>query len=190
MVYCTLTKKSLPMIDSLVRHRVIPTIYPPAPCTRIPKKYEGRPLGLLPILKEALQTPDREPIARAAGCSYKVAKIKVGGRNEVKVPRESVYDSEMIRILSNWLQQERYKVTGQWHYLIGNDYKYSDIVINGGSKLVVELLATEDSRSIREHIKEKSRKEAGDEMGKASIDTSTALSVELVTANGKLAVEL
>ena len=39
-------KMSSPMIDLLIRRRVVPAIYPSAPNTPIPKKYDGGPLDI------------------------------------------------------------------------------------------------------------------------------------------------
>ena len=107
-----------PMIDLLIRQRVIPALYPMVPLTRIPKRYEGGPLDLYAILKMVLKIFDGNLIERAAGSAYKTATVKVGGHTKVKVPRESIYDSELFRILSNWLKQERFKVIGQWHHVV------------------------------------------------------------------------
>lgn len=146
-------KMSSPMIDLLVRQHVIPVLYPSAPNTPIPKKKEGGPLNFLSILREVLKAFNKELIVRASGCSYKKAQVEVNGCKEMKVPRESVYDSELMRILSNWLHQEKYTVTGQWHLVVDGNHKYSDIIINDGeSKIVLELLATGGPAFIQEHI--------------------------------------
>ena len=95
-------------------------------------------------------------MVQAAECLYKTTKVKVGGWSNVQVPRESVYDSEFIRILANWFQQGQYMITSQWHHVVKSSHRYSNIIISSGdgkSLVVIELLATECSRSIREHIK-------------------------------------
>ncbi|KAF8639261.1 hypothetical protein AX16_010333 [Volvariella volvacea WC 439] len=111
-------KMTSPIVDSLIRQRIIPIIYP---------------IALM-------------------------AKVKVDGYKNRRVPRESVYDSELMRILSSWLKQESCSVTGQWHHVDGSSHRYSDIVINEGlSKIVLEFLATGDSGFIKEYI-ERTRK--------------------------------
>ncbi|KAF8448289.1 hypothetical protein BGX38DRAFT_1270300 [Terfezia claveryi] len=146
-------KMSSPIIDSLVRQHVIPVVFSSCPNTRIPRKKRGGPLDFLSILREVLKVFNKELIERAAGSSYKKAKVEVNGCKEMKVPRESVYDIELMRILSNWLCQERYTVTSQWHLVVDGSHKYSDIIINDDeSKIVLELLATSGPGLIQEHI--------------------------------------
>ena len=115
-------KMASPMIDSLVRKCVIPTAYPVCPTVPAPIKPNGA-LDCLETLKEAVKVFDKDLIEGAAERAYKTAPVQVD---------ESVYDSELMRILSNWLKQKAYKVTGQWHHVVGNNHKYSDIAIYDG----------------------------------------------------------
>ena len=145
-----------PIVDSLVRRHVIPALYPAAPSTPIPM--HNSKLDIQGILKEALRFFDQQTIKRATQYSFKTAKVKVGGVNGVAVPRESVYDSELIRILAIWLHQGYCTVTGQWHHLGGNNHRYSDIVVETkSSRIVLELLATGELDFIEEHVKRTSR---------------------------------
>jgi len=146
---------SSPLIDSIIRQLVIPILYPSCPSTPSPTKFEGGSLDVLETLKIVLQFFDQELIKWASRRSYKISKVYVNGHRNVKVPRESVYDTELMRILTNWLaNQEKYQITGQWHLHELDSARYSDIVIkkSGDPTVVLELLATGDKSFIKSHI--------------------------------------
>jgi len=70
-----------------------------------------------------------------------------------------VYDTELSRILVNWLVDGGgYEVTGQWHIVEKRDgeknkHSYSDIVITTDrQKIVLELLATATKKELDEHF--------------------------------------
>ncbi|CAG8535841.1 1336_t:CDS:2 [Rhizophagus irregularis] len=77
----------------------------------------------------------------------------------MSVPRESVYDSELYRVLWNWLSGFGFQITGQWHLINRNDnngrnkHSYSDIVITSprAQVIVLELLATATVGELSEH---------------------------------------
>lgn len=80
-------------------------------------------------------------------------KVKTLGSPDGFVPRESVYDTELMRILSNWLSEFYWAVIGQWHLKDNGSHKYSDIVLKkGGKTIVLELLATGEPSSVTSHI--------------------------------------
>jgi hypothetical protein len=85
-----------------------------------------------------------------------VSKVKVGGLYGGRVPRESVYDTELMRILMTWLgQQAAYEINGQWHLRTDeNKNKYCDIVISKPNlpTVVLELLATGDTSFVQARI--------------------------------------
>ena len=118
---------------------------------------------MLNTLQEALKFFDRDHIRLAADTSFKLSRsLRVNGFSNKRVPRESVYDQEMIRILSNWLViQHKYSVTGQWHTvdytMQGNPegkHKFLDIVIKkpGEQTIVLEFLATGEKSFIENHV--------------------------------------
>ena len=83
--------------------------------------------------------------------------MRVNGKLNQSVPRESVYDAELYRILRNWLGTANYKVTDQ--YLISNNggknHRYSDLVIDSLAlcrKIVLELLATANTNDLNEYF--------------------------------------
>lgn len=58
-------------------------------------------LDISKVLKESVIVFDREIMT--SFCSYKTTHMVVNNANNVRVPRESVYDAELYQILSNWL---------------------------------------------------------------------------------------
>jgi len=112
-------------------------------------------LNVLECLKESLKYFDKDIIYLAAFRSYKVSPVKIGGASCTHVPRESVYDTELMGILSNWLQGNYgWSVTGQWHLRNPSEkHKFSDIVLKkDDSTIVLELLATGNRAFIQSHI--------------------------------------
>jgi hypothetical protein len=142
-------------VDGLVRRKVIANLFPNAPKTSPPLDASGKTLDFLKTLAESLKYFDKELIHLAAFRSSKSSKaIKVDGSRYAQVPRECVYDTELMRILSNWLQSHRgWTVTGQWH--LKNPFgkhKYTDIVIQKTDTTLLELLATGDEALVNSHI--------------------------------------
>ncbi|PKC72328.1 hypothetical protein RhiirA1_438307 [Rhizophagus irregularis] len=102
----------------------------------------------------AVKSFDKDIISLASFRSFKTAKVRVNGKRNQHVPRESVYDAELYRILRNWLGVANFEVTGQWHLISNGDkkHRYSDIVIDTpfDEKIVLELLATADTNDLDE----------------------------------------
>jgi hypothetical protein len=59
---------------------------------------------VLAILVEALKCFDKNLIKSAYDHSFKFSKVYVNGSLRAQVPRESVYNTELMRILCNWLR--------------------------------------------------------------------------------------
>jgi hypothetical protein len=143
------------LLDGLIRVLVIHAKFPNAPSVAPPRVNEAA-LDVLGVLIESLKFFDKDLICLAASRSHKESSVKVSGSPDGHVPRESVYNTELTRILSNWLQGLNWwTVTGQWH--LRNDLKeheYSDIVIKKPKyrTVVLELLATGDRHSVQSHI--------------------------------------
>jgi hypothetical protein len=143
------------LVDSFIRQNVISERYSNAPRTPLPRHYKRGPLDILGTLKEALKFFDKDLIRLAADYSYKQSKVHVGGHRNTSVPRESVYDTELMRILTNWLRPESFAVAGQYHRKNSHgEDKYSDIVIKKPEelKVVLVLVATGDSGFVRDHV--------------------------------------
>jgi hypothetical protein len=143
-----------PLLDGLIRDHVIHTTFRNAPSVVPSTRDNDAALNALDVLKESVRFFDKDLIRLAEYRSHKKASVKVPG--SIDVPRESVYDTELMRILSNWLQgQYGWTVTGQWH-LNNNlkEHKYPDIVIKKSNHLtvVLELLATGDRHSVQSLI--------------------------------------
>lgn len=151
-------RMSSALVDSFIRQYVISQKYPNAPSTPVPK--QNGYTDVLEVINESLRFFDKDLIKLAPIRSYKQAEVCVDGRHKRMVPRESVYDTELMRILTNWLvKSERYTVSGQWHLINPNEtgqaaHKYSDVVIKkpGMPTVVLELLATGDKKFIQTHI--------------------------------------
>ena len=143
-------------VDGFIRHEVLPSKYPHAPTEAPPNQDEPDVLHIPEVLIRCLQFYDQSLMELAPTRSFKYSgKVRVGGRSNVAVPRESVYDTECMRILSNWLSRYDWTVTGHWH-LQGPSraHRYTDIVYRKGSKkpIVLELLATSDKAFVQSHI--------------------------------------
>jgi hypothetical protein len=142
-------------VDGLIRRYLIPEKFSNAPSTPPPLASDGW-LNVLELLTQSLKFFDKDLIRLAAVRSYKQSKVTVGGLRVVRVPRESVYDTELMRILTNWIgKQEAYAINGQWHLQTDqNKHKYCDIVISKPTTptVVLELLATGDVSFVRAHI--------------------------------------
>ncbi|KAF8984674.1 hypothetical protein BGZ46_007275 [Entomortierella lignicola] len=98
-------------------------------------------------------------MAQAVDYSYKKSEssVKVDDHFNTKVPRDSVYDTELMRILTDWLgTTEQYQIVGQWRLRELENHKYSDIVIkkDRDPTVVLELLATWSRSFIQSHIGE------------------------------------
>lgn len=153
-------KMSSFFIDEVIRRRVIPEVYKSCPTVATPKNDDDS-LDVLNTLRIAIQYFDRSIIYNAFNRSFKTARgVYVNGQKNKVVPRESVYDCELNRVLVNWIVKlNSYEVTGQWHLVEHRDdekdkHYYSDIVINAQhkKKVVLELLATATSKELDKHF--------------------------------------
>ena len=89
-------------LAGLIRMRVIPSLFRKAPVVPIPDIRTNVP-DILFILTESLECFDKDLIRSAFSHSYKSSTVPVNGHRKTAVPRESVYDTELMRILTNWL---------------------------------------------------------------------------------------
>jgi hypothetical protein len=146
-------------VDGLIRRKVISELYNSRPTVPVPQTDEGS-LKVLDALIEAIRCFDKTIICNASNRSFKTALVKVNGCDNVKVPRESIYDTELNRILVNWIVKEcKFEVTGQWHLIdhVDNDEKdknyYSYITIMSQHQTVVlELLASATKNELNKHF--------------------------------------
>jgi hypothetical protein len=143
-----------PLIDGIIRTRIIPKKFPNGPSIHVPFQESQHSVDVLGILLESLKFFDKDLISLASVRSYKTANVPVHGFPEGQVPRESVYETELMRILTNWLvQQYKWTVTGQWHLRTEDGRnKYIDIVLKKNESIVLELLATGDRSFVLSHI--------------------------------------
>ncbi|GBC47782.2 P-loop containing nucleoside triphosphate hydrolase protein [Rhizophagus irregularis DAOM 181602=DAOM 197198] len=145
-------------VDDLIQRRLIPALYKSAPTCAVPLK-KNDTLDILKILQTAIRFFDKDIISNAFIKSFKVAStLYVDGQKETQVPQENVYNTELIRILVNWLVRNNgFEVTGQWHMVESHAKKhvhtYSDIVITTQrQRIVLELLATATKEDLDEHF--------------------------------------
>ena len=142
-----------PLMEGFIRNRIIPAKFPNAPSSVVPFQPTGG-ADVLGILIESLKFFDKDLIHTASSRSYKTPKVKIPPSHGLHVPRESVYDTELMRILANWLRKYEWSVNGQWHLEDGSKkHKYSDIVLKKDNRtIVLELLATGDRIAVESHI--------------------------------------
>lgn len=122
-------------------------------------------LDVLEIIKVATSRLNANIIHQGSLRAYKNSKhLRVGSKYAVSVPRESVYDAEVYRILVNWLTYEHdIEITSQWHLeSIGEDgyyhHSYCDLTLKLPHEerpvAVIELLATASHSTLERHFKQ------------------------------------
>lgn len=146
-----------PLLDGYIQTSILPAKFSRTPSIAPPTQTKNNDvtLDVLEVLKESLKSLDKNTIRLAVFRSYKTALVQVGGLSRAPVPRESVYNTELMGVLSNWLRVNHgWSVTGQWHLRIPSDkHKYSDIFLKKDKHtIVLELLATGYEAFIRSHI--------------------------------------
>lgn len=107
-------------------------------------------------LIESLKFFDKDLIRATGSRSFKSSTVLVCGVSGSHVPRESVYDAELMRIFCCWLRPlHGWNVTGQWHLRTAlGQHKYTDMILQQDKSppIVLELLATGDPSSVKSHI--------------------------------------
>ena len=139
-----------PIIRSLIWTQVATTIEG-APIPRVPPPFivNGAALDVVSLLKTSLLAFDPSLFRNAIGASYKMASLP--GLQDVPVPQEAVYQSELQRILRSWLPA-RVAVLPQAN--AGSLY-CCDIVIvpHENHKILLELVASAPLADIKEHFR-------------------------------------
>jgi hypothetical protein len=95
-----------PLLDGFIQNTLIPRQFPDSPSSAPPLEDGGKGPHVLGILIESLKFFDKALIRLTASRSYKISKVKIPSVPDDHVPRESVYDTELMRILSNWLRNQ------------------------------------------------------------------------------------
>ncbi len=143
-------RMSSPLVDGLIRNQLIPARFPNAPLSPLPLQRTGD-VDILGILVGSVRFFDKAHILYASFLSYKTPKVEI--RDPGDVPRESVYNTELTRILANWLRKYGWSVNCQWHLEDDLKRQYSDIVLKKDCLTVVlVLLATGEPSSVESHI--------------------------------------
>jgi hypothetical protein len=153
-------RMSSPYTDMIIRFRNLPEFDLLAPGD-VPPQINSK-LDIPFLLKTALAFFNKDIICLAPNRSFKTAEVTVRGSRNITVPRESVYENELNRVLMNWLTKFSYDVTCQWHtrQITKNDevtHQYCDIVILSRNRsnqpvVVFELLATGTRSALEEHF--------------------------------------
>ncbi|CAG8695878.1 20067_t:CDS:2, partial [Dentiscutata erythropus] len=135
--------------------QIVSKVFPTSPKVEVLYHPSTGTLDILKALKQVVCIFDRE-IMKSCN-SFKTAHVLVNNVDKLEVPRESVYDAELYRIMSNWLVG--FTITGQWHlkYCISGhiNHKYVDIVISRSNKTIaLELLATATKKELKEHYEQ------------------------------------
>ena len=151
------------IVDSSSKKQcVVPNISFFCPDVGVPLQANGS-VDVLEVVKSTVRIFNPKTIALGSSRSYKSSNyLLVDSKQNVKVPRESIYDAEMYRILANWLAKVHgYEITGQWH-LEGvcddGDYHhfYCDLTIKKAEVpnpvAVIEVLASGSVPKIEKHF--------------------------------------
>jgi hypothetical protein len=94
------------LVNGLIRTRFIPSKFPNAPSTLPPFYRDVGPPCVLDVLIESLKFFNKDLIRFASYRSYEPADVTVDCASISEacwIPREGVYVTELMRILSNWL---------------------------------------------------------------------------------------
>ena len=149
-------RMSSPLVDGLIRTKLLRVLYPLTP-PGPPLLRVDRSLDVVETLKKAVALFDGRHMADSRHMSFKSSgSLAVDSMKKCYVPRESVYDTELMRILTNWLTPFGWEVIGQWHLL--NDsgkHKFTDVTLKGitGQTILFELVATGTGKDLDSHIK-------------------------------------
>ncbi|RUS18183.1 hypothetical protein BC937DRAFT_89064 [Endogone sp. FLAS-F59071] len=158
-------KMSSPYMDSLIRRRILPSLDKFAP-KKAPIKRTNETYDVLQLVLDAVKYFNKDILCNAFIHAYKTPRYgKVEGRTFQNVPRESVYDSELYRVLICWLVDlYGMRVTGQWHATTVADpnnldskleHEFFDIVISTRitqqPHIILELMASGVKNEVQEH---------------------------------------
>ncbi|CAJ0832895.1 11583_t:CDS:2 [Entrophospora sp. SA101] len=130
----------------------------------VPMQANGS-VNILEVVKSVVRTFDKNTIAQGSFRSYKSSNhLCIDSKKRAKVPRESVYDAEMYRILHNWLVKVHgFEITGQWHLesiCADGDFHhfYCDLTIKKHDATnpvaILELLATVSQPKLDNHFEQ------------------------------------
>ncbi|CAG8780097.1 23248_t:CDS:2, partial [Gigaspora rosea] len=156
-------RKSVELIDSSnKRQRIDKEMGCLSLNIEVPTRVDGS-VNILEVLKSAVRMFHQKTISLGSIRSYKRSNhLNVDSEQKAKVPRESVYDAELYRTLSNWLVEAHgYEITSQWH-LEGIqadgelNHNFCDLTISKSDTpepvAILELLATSSIPKLKDHF--------------------------------------
>ncbi|CAJ0768904.1 6736_t:CDS:2 [Entrophospora sp. SA101] len=157
-------KKVNSLWDKAIKQFIIPEISCFLPDEDVPLR-ANKTVDILEVVNLAVRTLDQKTIALGSTRAYKNSNnLRVDSKFNEKVPRESVYDTEMYRILLNWLAKvHNFEITSQWHLeqiCEDGDYHhlYCDLTIKKSDDpypvAVLELLATASPPQLEKHFEQ------------------------------------
>lgn len=122
-------------------------------------------IDIIKIVEYVIPRLNAKTIHLGSSRSFKSSKhLRVDSSNYAQVPRESIYDAEMYRVLVDWLTyHHKIDVTGQWHLEnVGSDgyyhHSYCDLSLNYADVdkpiAILELLATASNPVLLRHFEQ------------------------------------
>ncbi|KAG0041844.1 hypothetical protein BGZ83_001235 [Gryganskiella cystojenkinii] len=144
-----------PLMDSFIRQKAIYAVFPSAPKIPIPRRQDSS-FDILQIVKSSLEFFDKKLIAEAGELSHKKALVPVENVRNRQVPRESVYEAELLRVFQVWLcSGNDIRVVNQYHIkgIRPFNNSYCDLVVGPEDGAIpIELLVTATPQEVQEHI--------------------------------------
>ncbi|POG71442.1 hypothetical protein GLOIN_2v1606327 [Rhizophagus irregularis DAOM 181602=DAOM 197198] len=109
-----------------------------------PPLHDNGSIDIFRLLKEAINTLDKNYIRSTAFSNNKVAQVTVESQSNVLVPHENLYQQELSIILTNWLEK--------WN-VISQNHGYN-LVITAPERptAVIGIAATKTSKEINEYF--------------------------------------
>src|SRR2546429_2334146 len=96
---------SSPYVDSVIRRHVIPSLDDLYPKFTPPKR-KNKSLDTLEMLKEAIRYFNPEIFRLAVQRAFKSSNsVYVNDKKDMNVPHERIYDTELMRVLTSWLDE-------------------------------------------------------------------------------------
>uniref|UniRef100_U9T786 Uncharacterized protein n=1 Tax=Rhizophagus irregularis (strain DAOM 181602 / DAOM 197198 / MUCL 43194) TaxID=747089 RepID=U9T786_RHIID len=134
---------SSPIIHSFILQYIMPNVFKNCPLKN-PPLHDNGSIDIFRLLKEAINTLDKNYIRSTAFSNNKVAQVTVESQSNVLVPHENLYQQELSIILTNWLEK--------WN-VISQNHGYN-LVITAPERptAVIGIAATKTSKEINEYF--------------------------------------
>ncbi|GES96543.1 P-loop containing nucleoside triphosphate hydrolase protein [Rhizophagus clarus] len=146
---------SSPLLHSFILQYIMPNIFKYSPLKKPPFRDDGS-VDIFRILKEAVNTFDKNYIKSAAISYKKTAQVTVDRQKDVLIPHENLYQQELAIIITNWL--EKWDVISQNHVNTTENEKTNNLnyslVITAPEKptAVIGIAATKTLSELNEYF--------------------------------------